>query len=195
MRHMDIRSLIAGAAGACILVLALEYAGPGASRGRASHDPPLPLPATARVSRIIDGDTFVADADSGAQTHVRVIGIDTPELHEVDGGPHDCGADAARDLAQKLLAGRRVRLTGESVTHDVYGRALADVQILDGAHAGADYGSLMAAAGAARLLVIPPNDAHATSLHALAAQAQARSAGLWGSCSPPGATLMSPRQR
>lgn len=86
--------------------------------------------ATARVIRVIDGDTFVAQL--GAETIcVRIAVIDAPER----GQP---GCDAARLELERLILGRDVVLDWRGVTGsrtidgrpcDVFGRLLARVRV------------------------------------------------------------------
>lgn len=90
------------------------------------------VPAT--VERVIDGDTVVmATLDLGWHVqlggeHVRLYGIDTPELNTDEG-------KAARDFVEALLPpGAEVtlvshKLLGES---DKYGRTLASITLPDG---------------------------------------------------------------
>ena len=99
-------------------------AGPGCA---ALEPPPAHAPATARIVRVIDGDTLVARA-AGRRVTVRLLGIDAPETH---GGTAECGGRAAtRQLSRLAPASSRVRLVtdpGSGDTHDRYGRLLAFV--------------------------------------------------------------------
>jgi endonuclease YncB( thermonuclease family) len=76
------------------------------------------------VTRIIDGDTIELGNGQG----VRVVGIDTPERGE-------CGFDAATANMQRLVLGKRVRLTVTDEDTDRYGRLLRYVDV-DGRDAG-----------------------------------------------------------
>jgi micrococcal nuclease len=87
----------------------------------------LALPSTARaatITRVVDGDTVKV----GAQT-VRLIGIDTPEVHI----GVECGGPQASAYA-KRFEGRRVRLRTDptQATYDRYGRLLAYVDLVGG---------------------------------------------------------------
>jgi micrococcal nuclease len=86
-------------------------------------------PIQARVSRVIDGDTFVAEAANGI-SHVRIRGIDAPELHtkRCGGNEKKLAQEAKAQLEQILANGKRVSLT--KVTPDKYfGRYEATVSV------------------------------------------------------------------
>jgi micrococcal nuclease len=133
---------------------------------------------TGRVSYVIDGDTIVVALGPGEAVHVRLIGIDTPEIAH-DGRPGECyGARAAR-LTRRLALGRTVELQVGREEHDRYGRLLAYVRVDGGP---ADLELTLLERGAARTLAIAPNTDRA-ALYA-GAQDEARRAGrgLWGAC-------------
>jgi len=104
-------------------------------------------PVTAMVTRVIDGDTLEVQAQVwlGVQltSHVRIRGIDAPELHSTC-AREKAMAEAARDRLSQLAVGT-VRLA--NIADDKYGgRVDADVTNAD----GADLGAAMIAAGLAR---------------------------------------------
>ena len=74
------------------------------------------------VARVIDGDTFVL-TDS---EHVRMLGIDTPELDDADSF-YVFYANQAKQLTDSLINGKRVKLTFETKTRDMFDRILAYV--------------------------------------------------------------------
>ena len=78
------------------------------------------------VARVIDGDTFVL-TDS---EHVRLLGIDTPELDGSDSF-YVFYATKARYLTDSLINGKRVKLTFDGPTRDIFGRILAYVWLTD----------------------------------------------------------------
>jgi endonuclease YncB( thermonuclease family) len=66
----------------------------------------------------VDGDTIeLANGE-----HVRIVGIDTPEVGE-------CGYDAATRHMERLVEGKRVRLTVSDENRDYYGRLLRYVNV------------------------------------------------------------------
>ena len=85
---------------------------------------PGPFNRTAKVSRVIDGDTFVISTGE----RIRVRNFDTPELRSYDCPEEKIAAQGARRAARALLTRQTVRL---SITgKDRYGRMVADVALL-----------------------------------------------------------------
>jgi micrococcal nuclease len=160
-------------------VLALAAAAGAADAPR----PPADLPR-ARVTRVIDGDTIDVVVTAG-RTRIRLIGVDTPELH--DGRKLD--RDAARSrrskaaikgLGREAAAYTRRRLLGRTVAleydvqrHDRYGRTLAWVWLDDGTLFNAE----LVRAGQARLMTVPPNVRHVDALRRAAREARAAGRG------------------
>jgi micrococcal nuclease len=134
--------------------------------------------ASARLERVIDGDTIVAQVD-GREERVRYIGIDTPETVKPD-TPVQCFGPQAHDLNARLLgaAGAPLTLRFDRELRDRYGRLLAYVFRTDGLFVNAR----LIAAGAARTLAISPNTARAAQLSSLQHDARAAGRGLWGAC-------------
>ena len=100
---------------------------------------PLQGPFAARVLRVIDGDTLVAEARlwEGKLTRIRVriAGIDAPEIgHHARCAEEARAGEAARTFLSALLAGHRVEL--REVRRDKYRRALAHVTAGDVSVAG-----------------------------------------------------------
>lgn len=97
----------------------------------------LPGPVTARVVRVVDGDTIQVAVriwlGQEVTTAVRVIGVDTPELKGKCAAERE-KAQAAKAFVENLLpAGATVLLI--DVRHDKYGdRVLAKVGFKDGAY-------------------------------------------------------------
>jgi micrococcal nuclease len=132
------------------------------------------IPAT--VIRDVDGDTVIAQLRSGRVEKVRLLGVDTPEVVDPR-KPVQCFGHEASAFTSSSLVGRRVTLELDAEPRDKYGRLLA--YVLVGGHRFDDE---LLARGYARLLVIPPNGAHARAM--LLAELSARTArrGLWGAC-------------
>jgi len=79
------------------------------------------------VTRVIDGDTFVA-ARANSVVKVRLIGIDTPETVKAN-TPVQCWGPQASQFAKDLLTGKVVLLEGDPTqsAKDQYGRRLEHV--------------------------------------------------------------------
>jgi micrococcal nuclease len=134
--------------------------------------------SSARVVRVVDGDTVVVRTAGGAEERIRYIGIDTPESVK-PGTPVQCFAKAASHANERLIEGRRVRLVQDAEARDRYGRLLAYVyRRSDGLFVNAE----LVRRGYARTLTIPPNVAHAARFRRLAAEARRGERGLWSRC-------------
>lgn len=113
----------------CLAILAAALVvGPLASTARADDG------GRALVSAIVDGDTIHV-ALGGRTTIVRLLGIDTPELHDRNdpAAPPQPLAREAADFTRHMLAGKHVRLEFEPDDRlDRFGRTLAYVFLDDG---------------------------------------------------------------
>ena len=128
------------------------------------------------VVDVIDGDTIVVQI-AGRDEHVRLIGIDTPEVHVTEGEPECQGPEASAFTASLLPPGTSVRLERDVVGRDDYGRLLAYV------YAGDELvNEAIVAAGYATPLSIEPNTTFVTRFAAAARAAEAAGLGLWAAC-------------
>ena len=136
-----------------------------------------------RVVRVIDGDTIKLDNGQ----HVRLIGIDTPELKD--------GPKLQRDLKQRhltkkvelargkksyqfvkrLLEGKKVSLKFDARKFDDYQRLLAYVYLADGQFVNA----LIMKAGYAYPVFIKPDIKYSQLFKQLYSQAKENHWGLW----------------
>ena len=108
----------------------------------------LPMPAgsadSTLVTRVVDGDTLVIQFN-GHEEKVRLIGVDTPELHESQKLHRDAqrsGQDTATiqalgrqasDFVKILVRSKdRISLEYDQQQRDKYGRLLAFVWLADG---------------------------------------------------------------
>ena len=117
-------------------------------------------------------------ASGGESVHVRLIGIDTPEVAH-DGSPSECYGRRASELTRALALGRDVELEQGREAHDRYGRLLAYVRVVGGPD---DLEAEILRRGAARTLAIRPNTDRAAAYSALASEARRAGVGLWGAC-------------
>ncbi|MBU6442411.1 MAG: thermonuclease family protein [Alphaproteobacteria bacterium] len=148
MRSVQLWSFAVLGAGLLILGLsaanpASDTAPPGYRVAAAAFDGPV----RAEVLKVIDGDTFEATAHiwlgEAIDVHVRIEGIDAPELH-ARCDDERTQAEAARDYLARRIGGGEVELS--NVRYDKYGGRV-DATVED---ARGDVGRAMIAAGHAR---------------------------------------------
>lgn len=139
-------------------------------------------PDQGRVTKITDGDTIRVQLNDGPEEKVRLIGIDTPEVHG-RGGLRECfGKEASAEMARLLPVGSTVRLEIDAEPRDRYGRLLAYVyRTEDDLHVNLE----MAREGFAAPLTIPPNVAFSDAFVKAAAEARDADRGLWSACGGP----------
>lgn len=85
------------------------------------------------VTKVIDGDTLTLNDG----TRVRLIGVDTPELHHPT-KPVQFFAEEAYKFTRKLAEGKKVRLAYDWQKIDKYDRTLAYVYLMDGTFINAE---------------------------------------------------------
>ena len=116
----------------------------------------------ARVTAVVDGDTIDVRLANGTTETIRLLGIDTPEVHvenepaEFEGVPDtDAGRTCLRNAGEQASARVESRLAGENVTllfdsvsdrRGGYGRLLAYVS-----HRGTNVNAALVADGSARV--------------------------------------------
>jgi micrococcal nuclease len=78
---------------------------------------------TATVLSAVDGDTIDVRDDTRGRLRVRLLGIDSPEVHK-PGWPVGCWGPEAAQFASDALTGQRVALSADPTqdTYDRYGR-------------------------------------------------------------------------
>ncbi len=135
------------------------------------------------VKRVVDGDTIVLSD----KTRVRLIGIDTPELHfsrkllrDSKRSGRDTASiqkmgELAMEFTQSLCLGKKVRLEYDVERQDRYGRTLAYVWLDDGTFANAE----IVKSGYASVMTVPPNVKYADLFVMSAAEAREKKRGLW----------------
>jgi len=136
------------------------------------------------VQRAVDGDTL--KLENGER--VRLIGIDTPEMHESEKLYRDSqrtGQDTttiqklgrrAYEFTKKLVEGKRVSLEFDVEKYDKYNRLLAYVYLKDG---GIFVNAEIVKQGYASLMTIPPNVKYADLFSKLYREARENRRGLW----------------
>jgi len=88
----------------------------------------------ARVEHVSDGDTLVVTLASGQRERVRLLGIDTPELHH-PARPVEYYAAEARDYVEQRIGSGDVHLRRDPLREqdrDGYDRLLRYVELPDG---------------------------------------------------------------
>lgn len=135
------------------------------------------------VVRAVDGDTL--KLENGER--VRLIGIDTPEMHESDKLYRDSqrtstDINTIKALGRKsykftkdLVEGKRVRLEFDVERRDRYDRLLAYVFLKDGTFVNAE----IVKQGYASLMTYPPNVKYTDEFLRLYREARENKRGLW----------------
>jgi len=137
------------------------------------------------VIRAVDGDTLLLEN----KERVRLIGIDTPEMHESDKLHRDAqrsGQDIesikqlgrqSYQFTRRLVEGNYIRLEFDVERFDKYKRLLAYVFLPDGTFLNAK----LVEDGYASLMTYPPNIKYVDLFSELYKDAHQNQRGLWGS--------------
>jgi micrococcal nuclease len=135
------------------------------------------------VDRVVDGDTLVLE---GGQ-RVRLIGIDTPEMHESkklyrDSQRMSQSVETIKKLGKRayqftrgLVEGKRVKVEFDVEKKDKYGRLLGYAYLPDGTFVNAE----IVKQGYASLMTYPPNVKYADLFLRLYREARENKRGLW----------------
>lgn len=111
---------------------------------------------TAKVERVVDGDTikvkFKEGPQRGTEEKVRLIGVDTPESVHFDSSKNTEAGKAASEFTKKKLEGELVKIETDVRERDKYGRLLAYVY-----HDGKMFNKTLLEEGYAEVMTIPPN--------------------------------------
>lgn len=132
---------------------------------------------------VLDGDTITVEVGGRIDT-VRLIGIDTPEVHSGFRDAECFGAEASARLRQLLEPGDELRLELDVETRDRYGRLLAYVH-----GNGAFVNEQLVAEGYAAAFPFEPNTTLSHRFAAAESRARAHDLGLWGDCGGPDVEL------
>jgi len=156
---------------------------------------------TATVTRVVDGDTVDVTFADGSEDTVRLLGVDTPEVHaenapaEFEGVPEtEAGTVCLERWGERASAFAERRLAGANVTvrtdpsadrRGSYGRLLAYIETPNGT-----FNRALLSEGLARLYdsTFSERDAYADA----EARAQESGTGLWGACRNPEETPSGP---
>ena len=136
------------------------------------------------VLRVIDGDTMVIGMPDRTEEHLRLIGVDAPEM---GAPPEPCGLEAAA-YAAKILEGRTAFLEVDVEPRDRHGRLLGYLWIerptelppeLDTLRAHL-FNARLLVNGYAQLMTMPPNVKYVEYFRLFQREARLEGRGLWG---------------
>jgi micrococcal nuclease len=125
-----------------------------------------PVPETATVTRVIDGDTI----DIATGQRVRYIGIDTPEVYP----EREAYGMEAWQANRNLVEGKKVRLEKDISETDKYSRLLRYVYV-DDTLVNAELVRL----GLAEAKAYPPDTRYQDLLEQLEVEARQAGRGMW----------------
>lgn len=127
------------------------------------------LPKKVMVTRVIDGDTIIANNS----LRIRYTGIDAPETKNPYRPVGYYGKEAS-SYNRDLVLGKEVLLEYDVQKFDKYGRALAYVYV-DGIFVNAE----LVKNGYARAFTVPPNVKYSGLFASLQKEARKTRTGLW----------------
>lgn len=144
--------------------------------GPAAAHPAPPADAESwEVVSVTDGDTLRLRDPDGAVENVRLVGIDTPEVHPV----RECfGDEAEAELLRLAPIGSALRVASDLDPRDDYGRLLLYLWTDDDVFVNL----ALVESGFAEAIRVAPNDAWYDELRAAEDAAAHDGLGLWGAC-------------
>jgi micrococcal nuclease len=138
---------------------------------------------SARVVRVVDGDTIVVDRGRGNEK-VRYIGMNTPETVKPNTPVEFMGKEASA-ANSAMVTGRTVTLEKDVSETDQYGRLLRYVWVGDGPGSAMSMVNLaLVQQGFAQADTWPPDVRYADVFVAAQVVARERGLGLWGPAAP-----------
>jgi endonuclease YncB( thermonuclease family) len=195
METRSIRRAVAGLAVAGLAVAApIAACGPAAPASAPAAGTPTastppgetdPRPAgateTARVVRVVDGDTLVIDRGRGEE-RLRYIGVDAPESVKPDTPVEFMGREASAANAA-LVEGRDLVLERDVSDTDQFGRLLRHAWLHED-NTWRMVGLELVRTGYAQAVTYPPDVRWTAELRAAERAARDAGAGLWGEATP-----------
>lgn len=156
-------------------------AGTQATATRANPNTPGSAFQSARVIRVVDGDTLVVELN-GREERLRYIGVDTPETVRQD-SPIECfGREASQENA-RLVAGQTIELEKDISERDRFDRLLRYVYVTDTTTGARLFVNLeLVARGFANVSTFPPDVRHEATFRAAEREAREAGRGLWAAC-------------
>jgi micrococcal nuclease len=143
------------------------------------------IPGLVKVTEVIDGDTFKIDTGD----KVRMIGMDTPEVHHPT-KPVQCFGKEAMAKTKELLENKYVRLEKDVSSTDRYGRLLRFVYLANlsptplpaSQSAELFVNEYLLQEGYARILTVPPDVRESEHFRVIQNIAMNAQKGLWKTC-------------
>lgn len=123
------------------------------------------------VVRVYDGDTIVLENGK----HVRLLGINTPEIESRHQVEEPGGVAAKQWLQAQLPSNSKIYLEFDQVRHDKYKRLLAYVYLPDGKHLNL----ALLENGLGAVSIIPQNGRYADELIRAQQHAEKKKLGIW----------------
>ncbi|MBY0405776.1 MAG: thermonuclease family protein [Cyanobacteria bacterium] len=139
-----------------------------------------------KVLKVLDGDTVGCDLNQNGfiespQEHIRLLGVDTPEMHyskKNKTGIDEPFAPESSQYTKEHLLNVTVYLEGDQRPQDRFGRTLSYLYL----HPDdtVTYNETLLSQGLARTLFIPPNLKYQHRFQQVEEQAELSGIGLWG---------------
>lgn len=124
-----------------------------------------------QVVRVYDGDTVVLEDGK----HVRLLGINTPEIESHQQAEEPGGVAAKKWLQAQLADNNKIYLEFDQVKQDKYKRSLAHLFLPDGTHLN----RALLENGHGIVSIIPPNTRYSEELIAAQQHAEKLKLGIW----------------
>lgn len=134
---------------------------------------------TAKVSRIVDGDTISLAKDIQGTHKVRLLNIDTPETHFNGHAQEPWGSDATNFLRTLIKPGDEVTIITDQIVLDHYGRLLAHIK-----KGALDINRELLKEGYASMYFIYPNMMYYHTYRSALLQAMKSKKGIWNPQNP-----------
>jgi micrococcal nuclease len=128
-----------------------------------------------KVVSVTDGDTITIERDN-IRSVVRLLGIDTPELHKPN-TPVQCYAKEAKLFLETLLLGKEVRLVKDIEDKDKYGRLLRYVFLNE-----MNVSTVIIGNGFSYIYDKPPNKLYYNEILTEMVHSMNQKKGLWKTC-------------
>ncbi len=123
------------------------------------------------IVKVYDGDTIILEGGK----HVRLLGVNTPEIESYQHTEEPGGVAAKKWLQAQLQNNKKIYLEFDHIKQDKYKRLLAYVYLPDGKHINLE----LLENGLAVVSIIPPNGRYAEELTQAQQRAEKNKLGIW----------------